>query len=44
MVLPLLSQRWWLLIFVALKQHEIKTAAAETKLNNIHKTDTNKIK
>jgi len=31
MVLPLLSRRWWLLIFIALKQHESKTAATQNK-------------
>jgi len=44
MVSPLLSRRWWLLIFIALKQHESKTAATQNKYkqNNVHKTDTNK--
>ena len=31
MVLPLLSRRWWLLIFIALKQHESKTVATQNK-------------
>jgi len=31
MALPLLSWRWWLLIFIALKQHESKTAATQNK-------------
>ena len=29
MVLPLLSRRWWLLIFIGLKQHESKTTQAK---------------